>query len=143
MLLIFPATSGVPDQVGRASYVSKPAHDSVRCVSVWPQVSEDRRRQWADVRRVLWPHRVRIIALGGSSFATGAVETALLVVITRVGLAIAEDDPSFGVLAGLSMSVEGAIPARPRTPRCPRTEQRALRRPHRRPVPPRIRARPW
>lgn len=70
---------------------------------------EERQRQWAQVRSILRPHRGRLALLSASAFATGVTEAALLVVITRVGLAIADGDDEFGVLAGRSMSVDLAL----------------------------------
>jgi ATP-binding cassette, subfamily B, bacterial len=61
------------------------------------------------VRAILRPHRGRIALLAAASFGTGVAEAALLVVITRVGLAIADGDDEFGVLAGRSMSIGLAI----------------------------------
>ncbi len=70
---------------------------------------EERRRQWLHVRAILRPHRGRVTLMAGASFAAGLVETALLVVVTRVALAIADGDNSFGVLAGRNMSVGLAL----------------------------------
>ena len=61
------------------------------------------------MRAILRPHRGRVALLAGASFSTGVTEAALLVVITRVGLAIADGDDEFGVLAGRSTSVTLAI----------------------------------
>jgi ABC-type multidrug transport system fused ATPase/permease subunit len=47
--------------------------------------------------------------MAAASFASGVAEAALLVVITRVGLSIADGDTEFGVLADRSMSVRVAI----------------------------------
>jgi ATP-binding cassette, subfamily B, bacterial len=47
--------------------------------------------------------------MAAASFSSGVAEAALLVVITRVGLSIADGDTEFGVLAGRSMSVRLAI----------------------------------
>jgi ABC-type multidrug transport system fused ATPase/permease subunit len=47
--------------------------------------------------------------MAASSFMGGVTEAALLVAITRIGLAVAEGDNSFGLLAGRTMSVGQAI----------------------------------
>ena len=55
------------------------------------------------------PHRGRVLLLAASSFVSGAVEAAFLVVITRAALAIADGDDDFGVLAGHSASLAAAL----------------------------------
>ena len=55
------------------------------------------------------PHRGRVLLLAASSFVSGAVEAAFLVVITRAALAIADGDDEFGVLAGHSASLAAAL----------------------------------
>ena len=50
-----------------------------------------------------------MLLLAGSSFVSGAVEAAFLVVITRAALAIADGDDEFGVLAGRSASLAAAL----------------------------------
>jgi ABC-type multidrug transport system fused ATPase/permease subunit len=72
---------------------------------------EERRRQWAHVRAILRPHRGRVALMAAASFSAGVTEAALLVVITRVGLAVADGKDNFGVLAGRSMSVSLALAA--------------------------------
>ena len=77
-------------------------------------VSEGRRtasplRHWGRVWRLVTPHKSRVLVLAAGSFFGGAVEAAFLVVITRTALAVADGDDSFGVLAGLYMSVGAAI----------------------------------
>ena len=59
--------------------------------------------------RLVTPHKSRVLVLAAASFFGGAVEAAFLVVITRTALAVADGDDSFGVLAGLYMSVGAAI----------------------------------
>ena len=61
------------------------------------------------MRRLITPHKSRVLVLALSSFLGGAVEAGFLVVITRTALAITDGDDSFGVLAGLYMSVGVAI----------------------------------
>ncbi len=55
------------------------------------------------------PHRGRVLLLAASSFVSGAVEAAFLVVITRAALAIADGDDDFGVLAGYSAPLAAAL----------------------------------
>ena len=55
------------------------------------------------------PHRREAITFTIGSFIGGALEAALLVVITRAGLAIADGRSSFGVLSGRSASIEVAL----------------------------------
>ena len=47
--------------------------------------------------------------MAAASFFSGVTEAALLVVITRVGLAVADGNDEFGVLASRSMSVNSAL----------------------------------
>lgn len=49
--------------------------------------------------------------MAAASFSAGVTEAALLVVITRVGLAVADGKDNFGVLASRSMSVSLALAA--------------------------------
>jgi ATP-binding cassette subfamily B protein len=57
------------------------------------------------------PHRTRLAGLALSAFAGGAAEAAFLVVITRVGLAVAEGDDATSVIAGWEVSVGTAVGA--------------------------------
>ena len=47
--------------------------------------------------------------MGLSAFAGGAAEAAFLVVVTRVGLAVADGDDVTGVIAGWRVSVGAAL----------------------------------
>ena len=79
-------------------------------------VGERRRRgnsargpRWAQLRQRIAPHRRRVGLLAGVSFVGGVVEAAFLVIITRTALAIADGRDSFGLLAGRTASIAGAV----------------------------------
>ena len=67
------------------------------------------RRDWERVRRIMRPHRGRVLVLSVTSLLGGAVEALFLVVITRAALAIADGEDDFGVLAGRSASLAAGI----------------------------------
>ena len=64
---------------------------------------------WPPLRRILRPQWLRMTFVALSSFMSGVVEVALLVIVTRSGLAIAEDRESLGVLAGVDRSISEAL----------------------------------
>jgi len=69
----------------------------------------DRRQQWSRVRQILRPQRARVGLLGVVSFFGGGIEAAFLVIITRTALALASGRSNFGVIAGQSVSLRGAV----------------------------------
>jgi ATP-binding cassette subfamily B protein len=65
----------------------------------------DHGKDWVRIRHLVRPHRGGVIVLALTSFASGAVEAAFLVVLTRAALAIADGRDEFGVLAGHTASL--------------------------------------
>lgn len=65
----------------------------------------------ARVWKLVGPHRAKVFALALLSFVGGGLEAAFLVLVTRVGLAIADGRDSTGVLNGIRASVGAALVA--------------------------------
>jgi ABC-type multidrug transport system fused ATPase/permease subunit len=64
---------------------------------------------WPRVRSLVRPYRVRLVALAGASFGAGAVEALFLVIVTRVGLSVADGKDTTGLVSGWSVSIGEAI----------------------------------
>ena len=73
------------------------------------QSKRSRDRSWARVWQLLRLYRWRVVALTGSSFGSGALEAAFLVVVTRTAIAISDGKDSAGTLAGWTVSIGGAL----------------------------------
>jgi len=67
------------------------------------------RSYWRRVWRLIAPYRLRVIALTGFSFGSGALEAVFLVVVTRAALAISEGKEEVGTLAGWTLTIGGAL----------------------------------
>lgn len=75
-----------------------PRRDGRRTTSHWPRV-----------RSLVRPFRQRVSALALASFGAGATEALFLVVITRVGLSVADGKDVTGLVAGWTVSMGEAV----------------------------------
>jgi ABC-type multidrug transport system fused ATPase/permease subunit len=64
---------------------------------------------WPRVRTLVRPFRGRLVALAAASFGAGASEALFLVIVTRVGLSVADGKDETGLVAGWSVSMGEAI----------------------------------
>jgi ABC-type multidrug transport system fused ATPase/permease subunit len=75
-----------------------PTRGGARAASHWPRV-----------RTLVRPFRGRLVALAAASFGAGASEALFLVIVTRVGLSVADGKDETGLVAGWSVSMGEAI----------------------------------
>jgi ATP-binding cassette subfamily B protein len=73
------------------------------------RLGSTRRERWAKVAQLVAPHRTGVAGLAAASFVGGVIEAAFLVMVTRTALAIADGRDSFGLFAGQTASITGAV----------------------------------
>jgi ABC-type multidrug transport system fused ATPase/permease subunit len=61
------------------------------------------------VRTLVGPYKWRLVALATSAFAAGVSEALFLVIVTRVGLSVADGEDATGLVAGWTVSIGEAV----------------------------------